>query len=98
MKVTWGSAFPRSVKERQLSAVDTCFTVQFSLRNSKQPMSNISQVHFKRAETVNKGYSGSGVRICYTPVFIDKIHVEWEKLFIPYLTFHYFPWYMTYTI
>ena len=25
--------------------------------------------------------SGSGVRICYTPGFIDKIDVEWEKSF-----------------
>ena len=24
--------------------------------------------------------SGSGVRICYTPVFIDKITIEWENI------------------
>ena len=30
--------------------------VQFSLRNSKKPMSNISQVHYKHAEIVNRGY------------------------------------------
>ena len=28
---------------------------------------------------VNRGNSRSGVRICYTGVFIDKITVEWEN-------------------
>ena len=46
---------------------------------SEQPMSKISQVRSKLAEIVNRGYSWSGVRICYTPVFIDKINFEWEK-------------------
>ena len=27
--------------------------------------------------------SGSGIRICYTPVFIDKINVKWENSCIP---------------
>ena len=42
-------------------------------------MSNILQVGFKHAKIVNRGYSGSGVRICYTPVFIDKISIMWEN-------------------
>ena len=29
---------------------------------------------------MNRGYSGSGIRICYTVIFIDRINVEWEKV------------------
>ena len=28
---------------------------------------------------MNRGYSGSGYRICYTPIFIDKINIEWDN-------------------
>ena len=28
---------------------------------------------------MNRGYSGSGIRICYTVIFIDRINVEWGE-------------------
>ena len=39
------------------------FTVQFSLRNSKQPLSNIPQVHFVRTEICGKAVLGVGDKI-----------------------------------
>ena len=30
---------------------------------------------------------GSGIRICYTVIFTDRINVEWEKSTIPYFHF-----------
>ena len=70
---------PYSVKERQLSAVDIVlpFSPVCVIVNSLCP--TIHKYILSVLRLSIEAISGSGVRIRYTPVFIDKIYVEWEK-------------------
>ena len=63
---------PRLVEECRVCTGDTVFTAHFSLRNSKQPLSNIPQAHCSEPRFVDKAVLGVEYNICSNCVFIDK--------------------------